>query len=396
MKNRIIRALFGLALFTFVPPLRAAPVVDCACVQNLPSLIVSNCPALVPDLCSLSTNCFSTNVIIGAPGYCYQSMPPGTPAYPGTNTIFFYVTDAASNTTSCQIQFIVVPPPNPMLTLVCPSNKTAQCGSGWGFDTPAIVSTCCDPGMFAYVTSTVTNGTCPRFAVRTWQVTNLCGLTATCSQVVTIVDTLPPGGFCSGINLVPNGSFESNNACPTFFDQVYLASPWFKPTIATSDNLNACTTYPLMSVPTNALGVQTAFNGQAYCGAILYNQIGLSTNDSYREYLEVPLVAPLVAAQTYQVSFRVSLAETSSFAIANIGAHLSVGPVVDNAGQGVLTVTPQVFNPTNNLLTSTNSWMLVQGTFTAGGGEDHLTLGSFVSDPNTVAVPSSGTMTNRA
>ena len=65
--------------------------------------------------------------------------------------------------------------------------------------------------------------------------------------------------------------------------------------------------------------MQTAYNGQAYCGAILYNQIGLSTNDSYREYIETPLIAPLLAGQTYQVSFRVSLAETSSFAIANIG-----------------------------------------------------------------------------
>ena len=35
------------------------------------------------------------------------------------------------------------------------------------------------------------------------------------------------------------------------------------------------------------------------------------------------------------------------------------------------------------MLLSTNSWMLVQGTFTAVGGESYLTLGNFRTDANT-------------
>jgi len=395
MKMRTVVGLLGIVLAIFVGPVKAAtnPPVNCSCVAGLPSLIVSNCPALVPDLCVLATNCFSTNVVIGAPGYCMQSLPPGMPANPGTNIIMFMVTDGLSNSTTCQVEFVVVQPPNPTLSLVS-SNKTVACGSGWSFDTPAIVSTCCDPTMMVQVVNTKTIGTCPQYITRTWQVTNTCGLSATSTQMVTVVDTLPPAGFCSGMNLVPNGQFENFSACPSFFNQVSLATPWFNPTQATSDYLNTCSSFAPVGVPTNGLGVQTPFSGQAYCGAFVYSKNGLSTNDSYREYIEVPLIAPLLAAQTYRVSFRVSLSETSQWAVADIGAHLSVGPIFDNSGQGTLNVIPQVSNPTNAILASTNSWMLVQGTFIAAGGEDHLTLGNFKTDPNTVAVGSTGTFTN--
>ena len=50
-----------------------------------------------------------------------------------------------------------------------------------------------------------------------------------------------------------------------------------------------------------------------------------------------------------------------------------------------LPVMPQVVNPSANLITSTNAWTLVQGTYIAAGGEDHLTLGNFRSDANTTA-----------
>ena len=47
-------------------------------------------------------------------------------------------------------------------------------------------------------------------------------------------------------------------------------------------------------------------------------------------------------------------------------------------------------NPANNLLTSTNNWMLVQGIYTATGGENYLTLGNFLSDADTTGVPAAG------
>jgi hypothetical protein len=143
-------------------------------------------------------------------------------------------------------------------------------------------------------------------------------------------------------------------------------------------------------VPTNFEGVQAAHSGQGYAGGIVYSPSGAPLNGSYREYIETPLLTPLIAGQAYRVSFYVSLTDISSHAIGEIGAHLSVGPVLDYTMQEGLAVVPQVVNPSTNLLSSTNAWMLVQGVFTAAGGEDHLTIGNFTSDAATTAVPAGG------
>lgn len=112
---------------------------------------------------------------------------------------------------------------------------------------------------------------------------------------------------------------------------------------------------------------------------------------SYREYLQVPLITPLVSGLQYTVSFHVSLADYSPFAISTIGAHLSTNPVELLSGNYVLQVTPQITNPTNNFLTNATSWTLIQGVYTAVGGESYLTLGNFRSDAATPNITQPGT-----
>src|SRR5262249_42645591 len=77
------------------------------------------------------------------------------------------------------------------LTVTCPTNKTVECGSGWTFDSPIASSPCC-PTINIGVISTVTNGNCPQMITQTWQITDCMGNVASCSQVVTVVDTTPP------------------------------------------------------------------------------------------------------------------------------------------------------------------------------------------------------------
>ncbi len=60
----------------------------------------------------------------------------------------------------------------PCLTVVCPTNKTEQCGSAWTFDAPS-ATTCCPAFIIlssgvatnVSITSTaiVTNGVCPKY-----------------------------------------------------------------------------------------------------------------------------------------------------------------------------------------------------------------------------------------
>jgi hypothetical protein len=103
---------------------------------------------------------------------------------------------------------------------------------------------------------------------------------------------------------------------------------------------------------------------------------------SYREYIEAPLLSPLVAGHTYTVSFYVSLASMSDCAIDNIGAYLSDNAVTSTSYTN-LPVVPQVRNPAGSFLNSAN-WTLIQGTyFSASGGESYLTIGNFYDDAQT-------------
>lgn len=269
-----------------------------------------------------------------------------------------------------------------VLTLTCSSSKTVLCTSAWAFDEPIASSTC--PTGSGYVdwqpVVTVTNGTCPRVVTRTWTVSDYCGNTNSCSQSVTLLDPTPPSALCSGINLIPNHSFENRVNCPQFLGQVDQAVPWYPPTQGTSDYFADCSTNALVDVPGNFGGTQTAYSGTSYMGAIVYRQTGNGPLTSYREYLQAPLLAPLASGVTYRLSFQVSRAEQSPAAVADIGAHFSSAPVVLPGDNFVLPVTPQVVNPLTNLLLSTTNWMLIEGTFAATGGESYVTLGSFQSD----------------
>lgn len=272
-----------------------------------------------------------------------------------------------------------------VLTLTCSASTTVPCSSAWAFEDPIPSSTC--PTGNGYVDwqpfVTTTSGVCPKVVTRTWTVTDYCGNTQSCSQSVTLLDPAPPAALCSGINLVPNPSFENRVACPEFLGQVPLAAPWQPPTQGTSDYYNNCSTGVLVNVPGNFAGTQAAYSGQAYMGAIVYRDTGNGPLTTYREYIQAPLIAPLVSGVTYRLSFFVSRAEQSPAAVADIGAHFSSYPVQLPGDNYVLPVTPQVVNPATNILLSTTAWMEIAGAYTATGGEAFLTLGNFQSDAAT-------------
>ena len=179
---------------------------NCSCLTN----ITVTCPAVVPDFCAMFASCFGTNYM---PGSCTQNFPPGMQFSVGTYPLTVQVMDLQSNVYNCTISFIVqAQTPPPPLMVSCPTNKTVECGSGWSFDTPIILSSCC--GVTVTSSDTVLSGNgCSEVIQRTWQIMDGCGNTASCSQKVTTVDTTPPGRAC-GMNLVPNPSFERYTNCP--------------------------------------------------------------------------------------------------------------------------------------------------------------------------------------
>ncbi len=186
------------------------------------------------------------------------------------------------------------------------------------------------------------------------------------------------------VNLVPNPSFESYFNCPTSFSQFFECVSWTMPNTGTSDLFNVCspTGFPSVNVPTNTTGVQAPQNGVGYAGIIPY-----SSAPDYREYLQAQLTSPLVNGNTYTVSFWVSLADTSLYAIDRIGAYFSVGQVGPLGNYAPLAFTPQIESPVNVALNNSTGWTQISGTFVAAGGESHIIIGSFRDDGITNVSP---------
>lgn len=183
---------------------------------------------------------------------------------------------------------------------------------------------------------------------------------------------VPILGSLQSQNLVPNPSFENYTTCPTSVAQINLASPWVTPTSGSPDYFNTCATSSFCDVPSNFFGIQTPRTGNAYAQVVIY-----PSSISLREYVQTKLFSPLVAGQTYDVSFYICLQDNSYRASNNIGIYISTtAPSI--AGLGPLPVIPQINETT--VINDIINWTLISGTYIATGGEEYITIGNFYDD----------------
>ena len=187
--------------------------------------------------------------------------------------------------------------------------------------------------------------------------------------------------FSYSQNLVPNSSFEDtisfNNWLSIGQPDFGMIPPWFcaggSPDYW-SESWGGFSQVP--DVP-NA-GFQYPHSGIAFIGIGVYWSGG-----TFYEYIETPLIHPLVGGKKYCVSFYVSLGNTSMFAIDAIGAYFSndsiMSPPPIQAGF-TIKVTPQIENSRGNYINDTSNWVEISGVFIASGGESFLTIGNFRVD----------------
>ncbi len=189
----------------------------------------------------------------------------------------------------------------------------------------------------------------------------------------------------SSQNLIKNPSFEEFVHCPERlgkFDTDVIS--WTTPTEGSTDYFNACSTS--MGTPKNFNGEQVSDFGEGYAGFYLY------APDDYREYLQAELIRPLEKGQKYQVSFYVSLAERSDFAIKEFGvlftkAKLEI-PIKKELSKGhwyrqkgnAYTYMEIGYS---NFYTDTQDWILISTQFVAKGTERYMVLGNFKSNVRT-------------
>ncbi len=194
-------------------------------------------------------------------------------------------------------------------------------------------------------------------------------------------------------NLVMNNSFEDLNGKVNSPGVYFLADSVSSTNNTTVDifTKDACSCY--YGVPENYMGTQPSKTGNNYAGFVAYyaDEAGFFENipgyQKYSEYTQMKLSEPLIAGKSYTISYNVSLAENSAYAISGLGVYFS-NYKISQKDNAFLNITPDIIWA--DIQTNTE-WTTLSSTYVAFGGEQYLTLGAFqdfieikkVIEPNT-------------
>ncbi|HKR04949.1 MAG TPA: T9SS type A sorting domain-containing protein [Bacteroidia bacterium] len=193
--------------------------------------------------------------------------------------------------------------------------------------------------------------------------------------------------ICNAQNFVQNPGFEDYTGCPPnsfYFDSIQY---WQNPTNGSPDYFKACANL----VPGNWAAYQYAQSGDAYCGLVIKNS-GPTTFE-WREYIQSPLAAPLVAGTKYILSIYANLANYSQYGSSSIAGLFTTYPYFYNSNLAI-PLTPQAINDTSVYITDTLGWQLIQMPFTADSNYAYVTIGNFSPDALTTYVLVQNNLTN--
>ena len=186
-------------------------------------------------------------------------------------------------------------------------------------------------------------------------------------------------------NLVSNPSFETFVSCPqTLGNLEDDLVDWQAPTNGSTDYFNGCS--QAMGTPKNFNGEQPANFGVGYVGLYFY------APEDYREYIQAKLKRTLRKDETYKVSFYVSLAERSDFAIKEFGIQFSENPIEVSTTKTLSRmhlskISGDVSNyfeiGFSSFYSDKEDWVLVEKEFVAKGTENYLIIGNFKDNKRT-------------
>ncbi|TND08040.1 MAG: PKD domain-containing protein [Bacteroidetes bacterium] len=193
------------------------------------------------------------------------------------------------------------------------------------------------------------------------------------------------GGQAGAQNLIPNGSFESVISCPaslnnSFYwgpDLLQYSPPWRR-ACWSADFLHDCGF-------NSFAGSQAPHTGLGKAGFMAWND----NATDFREFLQVLLIHPMRAGVKYRFSMYLSLADDCRYGVSQFGVHFYNRYVSDTTACYDLTgsMPDALLNSPGQLpLTDKNGWTYVEGFYTATGGEDHLVIGHFPKDAQTVTI----------
>lgn len=184
-------------------------------------------------------------------------------------------------------------------------------------------------------------------------------------------------------NLVPNWSFEEINSCPDANTTDCHISPPIIPSLkywygamtynSTPDFYHKCAIYP--GGYNNWQGFQLPRTGEGYIGGAM----NPFNNPFNIEYIQCTLKDSLKPLVSYCVKYFINRADRSEYSISQHGAVFTHTQIFEPSFSipKYLNLSPQVKNTLGNYIKDTLSWMKIESSFIATGGEKYMTLGSF-------------------
>ncbi len=185
-------------------------------------------------------------------------------------------------------------------------------------------------------------------------------------------------------NIVPNPGFERFSKTPfgwsyngSYFGEV--VKYWFSATTSSPDVYG-----PEVRVPRDwaakGFGKQKPRSGKCMAGITLF---GCTNGKPHcREYLEIQLAEPLVVGQAYYVEFWVTHLE-KSLQINNIGAYFTISEV--RRGTDELLIRDAQVKARDIVAAPDGKWVKVSGQFIAKYEAEHILIGNFADDANTLS-----------
>ena len=182
-----------------------------------------------------------------------------------TIDFWWHVTDCNNNFADCTNTVTVVDTTPPVIN--CRSNYTIQCANtagttnGWQAFPPSAFDACCGIVAVTLINVVTNSGVvpCNGNVTLTWQATDCCSNTATCTEVATIVDTNPPTINCAGPKSVECGTGWTFDP-PTAFDSCCGSNV----TITVVSNITVFSS-PCMSIYTRVWRATDCCTNAAFC-----------------------------------------------------------------------------------------------------------------------------------
>jgi outer membrane protein OmpA-like peptidoglycan-associated protein len=176
------------------------------------------------------------------------------------------------------------------------------------------------------------------------------------------------------VNLVPNGGFEDTNInkLRTYGQMEEFSMDWFAATEVAADIYGDGAKGDKVAVPTNNYGKQEPSDGLCYAGFRAYSKDPRLN----RSYLEVKLPKTLDKDVMYCVSFDISLADLSRFAVNEIGVLMS-DRKIELPNTSDMIQQADVKQKTNKVFQFLDGWETFCGTFVGTGQEEYVVIGCF-------------------